>query len=75
MCKKVLITVGPIPSRIDSVKYITNRFKGGLAMKAANKLHDEFNFDVTVCMWRHAKIETNLPTILIFPQSQIMVGA
>lgn len=63
---KVLITVGPIPSRIDSVKYITNRFKGGLAMKTAEMLASEdMDHDVTVCMWRHAQIKTSLPTILV----------
>ena len=25
--KKVMISVGPIPARLDSVKFITNRFK------------------------------------------------
>ena len=33
----ILISVGPIPARIDSVKYITNRFKGGLALKVAER--------------------------------------
>ena len=31
----VLMSVGPIPSKLDSVKFITNRFKGGLALKTA----------------------------------------
>ena len=26
------MTVGPIPARLDSVKFVTNRFKGGLAV-------------------------------------------
>lgn len=35
MKKKVVISCGPIPARLDSVKYITNRFKGGLAFRTA----------------------------------------
>ena len=31
--KKVIISCGPIPARLDTVKFITNRFKGGLAFR------------------------------------------
>ena len=31
MGKNIVISCGPIPARLDSVKFITNRFKGGLA--------------------------------------------
>ena len=47
--KKVLISCGPIPGKLDSVKYITNRFKGGLALKTAKMLSEYF--DVTVVAW------------------------
>ena len=29
--KKVVISAGPIPAQLDPVKFITNKFKGGLA--------------------------------------------
>lgn len=58
--KKVLISVGPIPARLDSVKFITNRFKGGLAIKTANYLIDK-GFDVTVLAWKFTDL-TGLKT-------------
>ena len=47
--KKVLISVGPIPARLDSVKFITNRFKGGLAFKTAYHLLNK-GYDTTIIM-------------------------
>ena len=49
--KKVVISCGPIPARLDSVKFITNRFKGGLAFKTANYLIER-NYDVTIVTWK-----------------------
>lgn len=49
--KKVFISVGPIPARLDTVKFITNRFKGGLAMKTASYLVNK-GMDVTVVKWK-----------------------
>jgi len=59
--KKIVISCGPIPARLDSVKFITNRFKGGLAFKTAqyfiDRGHDiDRSFDVTVIMWKHTKL-------------------
>jgi hypothetical protein len=63
---KILITAGPIPSRLDSVKYITNRFKGGLALDLASKLANcEDRHDVTLVAWKYSGIKSNLPTILV----------
>lgn len=45
--KKVVISCGPIPARLDSVKFITNRFRGGLAFRTANYLIER-NYDVTI---------------------------
>jgi hypothetical protein len=64
MSKKVLITVGPIPARLDSVKFLTNRFKGGLALKTAQYLADAGN-DVTIVAWKFAELNTSLPIIRI----------
>src|SRR3989344_2507772 len=61
---KVLITVGPIPARLDSVKYITNRFQGGLALKTSEKLSN-LKHQVTLVAWEYLKIETNLPIIRV----------
>ena len=55
--KKVLISCGPIPTRLDSVKFITNRFKGGLAFKTAKSLLDS-GYDTTIVMWKY----TSLPS-------------
>lgn len=53
--QKIVISCGPIPARLDSVKYITNRFKGGLAFKTAQYLIDK-GADVTVVMWKHTRM-------------------
>ncbi len=53
--KKVLISVGPIPARLDSVKFITNRFKGGLAFKTAYHLLNK-GYDTTIIMWKHTQL-------------------
>ena len=50
--KKVVISCGPIPARLDSVKFITNRFKGGLAFKTAEHLARETRYDLTVVKWK-----------------------
>ncbi|MCM1296529.1 MAG: phosphopantothenoylcysteine decarboxylase, partial [Muribaculaceae bacterium] len=50
--KKVAISVGPIPARLDSVKFITNRFKGGLAAQTAAALA-EYGHEVTVVAWAY----------------------
>lgn len=58
-----LLTLGPVPAKLDSVKYITNRFKGGLGLKLANKLSYLGN-DIVVAKWRYADIDTgHLKTI------------
>lgn len=53
---KILISAGPIPARLDSVKYLTNRFKGGLAVKTAHKLTD-LGHDVTIIKWKFSGID------------------
>jgi DNA / pantothenate metabolism flavoprotein len=62
--KKVLITVGPIPARLDSVKFITNRFKGGLALKTAHYLAEK-GLDVTIVGWKFTQLDTKLKVIHI----------
>jgi len=61
---KILVTAGPIPARVDSVKYIMNRFRGGLAVKTAEELQKK-GHDVSVMVWEYAGIETELPLIKI----------
>ena len=36
--KKILVTGGPVHAHLDSVKIITNRFKGGLMAELADNL-------------------------------------
>jgi hypothetical protein len=40
--KHLVISVGPIPAKLDSVKLITNKFKGGLALQTAKELAKDF---------------------------------
>lgn len=64
MSKKILISVGPIPAKLDSVKFVTNRFKGGLALKTA-KMLSKLGNDVTIVAWKFTDLETDLPIIRI----------
>lgn len=57
--KRVLVTCGPIPARLDSVKYLTNMFKGGLAFRTANWLARDNDLEVTVLCWERADIPKN----------------
>jgi hypothetical protein len=58
--KKIVISCGPIPAKLDSVKIITNQFKGGLAFKTAEFLQNEFKQDkVTIVKWRGTPIPFN----------------
>ena len=41
--KKILITGGPVHGKLDDVKLITNRFKGGLIAKLADELAETEN--------------------------------
>lgn len=62
--KNVVITVGPIPARLDSVKFLTNRFKGGLALKTAHYLRDK-GHNVTIVAWKNTELKTDLPIVRI----------
>jgi len=56
--KKIVISCGPIPAKLDSVKIITNKFKGGLAFKTAEFLQNEFPQDeIIIIKWSG----TNIP--------------
>lgn len=37
--RRILVTAGPTPGRIDSVRLVTNRFKGRLGIKIANEAY------------------------------------
>lgn len=58
--KKVVISCGPIPSKLDSVKYITNRFKGRLAFTTVDYLAAEPDYDLTVVIWKYTELPHNL---------------
>ena len=55
---KILFTIGPIPAKLDSVKLITNKFKGGLSLLVVSKLHKYF--DIEVVKWEGLSV--NLPS-------------
>lgn len=60
--KKIVISCGPIPARLDSVKFITNRFKGGLAFKTARNLFNR-GYEVTIIKWTHTEIPDSFKDI------------
>lgn len=58
--KKIIVTCGPMPARLDSVKYLTNMFKGGLAFRTASYLAKQPDFEVTVVCWQYAQIPKDI---------------
>jgi len=58
--RSIAVSAGPIPARLDSVKFVTNRFQGGLAMETARRLAEEPKYDVTLVVWAYAKVPTDL---------------
>lgn len=57
--KKIAISCGPIPARLDSVKFLTNRFKGGLAFRTAYELAGR-GHDVTVVAWKYTEVPSGI---------------
>lgn len=55
----IIISCGPIPAKLDSVKYLTNRFKGGLAFATAEKILRS-GLPLTIVKWKY----TPLPDVL-----------
>ena len=56
MVKRVLVSAGPIPAKLDSVKVLTNKFKGGLALWTAKLLAESRDFDVHVVASRMTEV-------------------
>lgn len=54
---RVLISAGSIPARLDSVKYVGNRFRGGLALKTAHGLYRRGIENITIVKWRHNTLQ------------------
>ena len=55
--KNILVTAGPIPAYIDPIKIVTNKFKGGLAIKTAKEIQ-KAGHNVTLLMWEGTPIDT-----------------
>lgn len=53
----ILLTTGPVPAKLDSVKYIGNRFKGELGLKTARTLLN-FGHNVTIMKWKYLNLDT-----------------
>ena len=66
MSKSIVISCGPIPARLDSVKFITNRFKGGLAFKTTDMLIKNYIMEsddenhITIVKWVHTELPENI---------------
>lgn len=55
---KILITGGPVHAHIDSVKIITNKFRGGLMAKLADQLSNK-NIEITYLTSKGSNIPKN----------------
>lgn len=69
MKKNIVISCGPIPARLDSVKFITNRFKGGLAFKTAAYFANN-GYDVTLVCWKYTPLPVNVTGLI--PENRII---
>lgn len=54
--RRVVVSVGHIPARVGSVKFLGNGFESGLALKTVEKLLDIHGIFVTVVAWKYADI-------------------
>jgi len=61
---KILITGGPVHGKLDDVKLITNRFKGGLIAKLADELSE--NAEIIYLTSRGSKLPTNNDIKIIY---------
>lgn len=59
--KKVILSAGPIPGKLDSVKIITNMFKGGLAVKTAEELALCEGLQVELVTWQGTEVRFHDP--------------
>ena len=57
---KVLITGGPVYGKLDDVKLITNRFKGGLMAELANRLSDYIDIQIVYLTTKDSVIPKKL---------------
>jgi len=74
---KILISAGPIPARLDSVKYVTNRFKGGLAMKTARLLsgyqgYNKYDHQIILVKWKHSSVGSGDNTFEVIDVEDIL---
>lgn len=53
----IVISLGVIPAKLDAVKYIGNKFNGGLILRLALEL-SELGHSVEIVKWKYNKIDT-----------------
>ena len=63
--KTLTLTAGPIPAKLDSVKLITNKFKGGLALKTAIALSADFKVTVILHESTQAALPEHIETVRV----------
>ena len=57
---KIIVSLGQIPAKLDLVKYIGNKYQGGLTLQLAIEL-GEIGYDVEIVKWKYNKIDvTNI---------------
>lgn len=65
--KRIVISCGPIPARLDSVKYITNKFKGGLAFKTASMIYNKCYGcieNLTIVKWVNTPLPSDIKELI-----------
>ena len=59
--KKIIISAGPMPAKLDSVKIVTNRFKGRLTVHAAEQLSLHESLHIEIVKWRGTNVSFRYP--------------
>lgn len=63
--KNILITGGPVHAHLDSVKIITNNFKGGLIAELATRLSTDKDANVTYLCNKASKVPAGNPRLKV----------
>ncbi len=73
MKRRVVVTAGAIPAKLDSVKYITNRFRGRMGAATARFLA-EAGHDVTMVCFRYSEVSVeHHPGIANHPDIKVIL--
>ncbi len=63
--RRILITGGPVHAHLDAVKIVTNRFRGGLIARLADRLAENFDCEVLYLTAPGAEVPTERSNVMV----------